>query len=179
MSKTMNKFLPELRARGGSFVLGNHREAHENNHGGEPISSRQGRSDQWRSHGSIIDAYARKSVGWRVSIFPHAGFVLDAPNRRFLNADQPRAGGSFTQRPRRQIFFDQTYQTVGRGRHRPLSPLVKVMTARWPRRSMACSTPKTSITAAHGVILSRSGIFHPPKPRQTTTPRRKLKPWPP
>jgi putative transposase len=26
----------------------------------------------------VIDAYARKIVGWRVSTFPHAGFVLDA-----------------------------------------------------------------------------------------------------
>lgn len=44
---------------------------------------RHGHSDQWRSHGSIyvafvIDAYARKIVGWRVSTSPHAGFVLDA-----------------------------------------------------------------------------------------------------
>jgi transposase InsO family protein len=44
---------------------------------------RHGHSDQWRSHGSIyvafvIDAYARKIVGWRVSTSAHAGFVLDA-----------------------------------------------------------------------------------------------------
>ena len=39
---------------------------------------RHGHSDQWRSHGSIIDAYARKIVGWRVSSSAHAGFVLDA-----------------------------------------------------------------------------------------------------
>jgi putative transposase len=26
----------------------------------------------------VIDAYARKTVGWRVSTSPHAGFVLDA-----------------------------------------------------------------------------------------------------
>ena len=26
----------------------------------------------------VIDAYARKIVGWRVSTSPHAGFVLDA-----------------------------------------------------------------------------------------------------
>jgi transposase InsO family protein len=29
-------------------------------------------------NGSLIDAYARKSVGWRVSTSAHAGFVLDA-----------------------------------------------------------------------------------------------------
>ncbi len=43
---------------------------------------RHGHSDQWRSNGSIyvafvIDAYARKIVGWRVSTSAHAGFVLD------------------------------------------------------------------------------------------------------
>lgn len=29
----------------------------------------------------VIDAYARKIVGWRVSTSPHAGFVLDAPEQ--------------------------------------------------------------------------------------------------
>lgn len=55
------------------------------------VAPRHGHSDQWRSHGSIIDAYARRIVvlrdlhanpfrvtAWRVSITPHAGFVLDA-----------------------------------------------------------------------------------------------------
>jgi putative transposase len=42
------------------------------------VAPRHGLSDQWRSHGSIIDAYARKIVGWRVSTSAHAGFVLDA-----------------------------------------------------------------------------------------------------
>lgn len=42
------------------------------------VAPRHGLSDQWRSHGSIIDAYARKIVGWRVSGSAHAGFVLDA-----------------------------------------------------------------------------------------------------
>ena len=37
-------------------------------------------SDRWRARPSpfIIDAYARKIVGWRVSTSAHAGFVLDA-----------------------------------------------------------------------------------------------------
>lgn len=42
------------------------------------VAPRHGHSDQWRSHGSIIDAYARRIVGWRVSTSAHAGFVLDA-----------------------------------------------------------------------------------------------------
>ncbi|HHX89642.1 MAG TPA: hypothetical protein GX700_07700 [Paracoccus sp.] len=31
------------------------------------VAPRHGLSDQWRSHGSIIDVFARKIVGWRVS----------------------------------------------------------------------------------------------------------------
>lgn len=42
------------------------------------VAPRHGHSDQGRSHGSIIDAYARKIAGWRVSTSAHAGFVLDA-----------------------------------------------------------------------------------------------------
>jgi transposase InsO family protein len=42
------------------------------------VAPRHGHSDRWRFHGSIIDAYPRKIVGWRVSTCPHAGFVLDA-----------------------------------------------------------------------------------------------------
>jgi transposase InsO family protein len=44
-------------------------------------SSRSGPcSDQWRTGPSpfVIDAYARKIVGWRVSTSAHAGFILDA-----------------------------------------------------------------------------------------------------
>ena len=42
------------------------------------VAPRHGHSDQWRSHGSIIDAYARRIRSWCVSTSAHAGFVLDA-----------------------------------------------------------------------------------------------------
>jgi transposase InsO family protein len=42
------------------------------------VAPRHCHSDQWRSNGSIIDAYARRIVGWRVSRSIEAGFVLDA-----------------------------------------------------------------------------------------------------
>ena len=42
----------------------------------------------------VIDAYARRIVGWRVSTTPHAGFVLDAlANRLSMNAARSRAWG--------------------------------------------------------------------------------------
>lgn len=57
---------------------------------------RHGLSDQWRSHGSIyvafvIDAYARRIVGWRVSTSAHAGFVLDALEQA-VHDRRPRKG---------------------------------------------------------------------------------------
>lgn len=44
---------------------------------------RQGHSDQWRSHGAIINDYVRKIVGWRVSLTGEA-----SPRHR------PRINGS-------------------------------------------------------------------------------------
>jgi len=45
------------------------------------VAPRHGHSDQWRSHGSIIDVFARKIVGWRVSTSMTTGLVLDALNQ--------------------------------------------------------------------------------------------------
>ncbi|GHG38729.1 IS3 family transposase [Paracoccus sp. KCTC 42845] len=45
------------------------------------VAPRHGHSDQWRFHGSIIDVFARKIVGWRVSSSMTTGFVLDALNQ--------------------------------------------------------------------------------------------------
>jgi putative transposase len=45
------------------------------------VAPRHGHSDQWRSHGSIIEVFARKIVGWRVSTSMTTGFVLDALNQ--------------------------------------------------------------------------------------------------
>jgi transposase InsO family protein len=42
------------------------------------VAPRHGHSDPWRSHGSIIDVFARRIVGWRVSTSMTTQFVLDA-----------------------------------------------------------------------------------------------------
>ena len=57
---------------------------------------RHGLSNQWRSHGSIyvafvIDAYAIRIVGWRVSTSTHAGFVLD-PQEQAVQERRPVKG---------------------------------------------------------------------------------------
>jgi putative transposase len=51
----------------------------------------------------VIDAYARKIVGWRVSTSAHAGFVLDAWNRPSMIAAPEGHGAGSPQRPRLAI----------------------------------------------------------------------------
>ncbi|GGF57010.1 hypothetical protein GCM10011402_06210 [Paracoccus acridae] len=45
------------------------------------VAPRHGHSDQGRFQGSIIDVFARKILGWRVSTSMTTGFVLDALNQ--------------------------------------------------------------------------------------------------
>ena len=45
------------------------------------VAPRYGHSDQGRFQGSIIDVFARKILGWRVSTSMTTGFVLDALNQ--------------------------------------------------------------------------------------------------
>jgi transposase InsO family protein len=56
------------------------------------VAPRHCHSDQWRSNGSIIDAYARRIVGWRVSRTAEASFVLDALEQA-IHARGPAKGG--------------------------------------------------------------------------------------
>ncbi len=44
----------------------------------------------------VINAYARKIVGWRVSTSAHAGFVLDALEQAVHDRRPPKAWGWFT-----------------------------------------------------------------------------------
>ncbi len=66
----------------------------------------------------IIDAYARKIVGWRVSTSPHAGFVLDALEQA-VHERRPIKGmvlhPSFGLRI--AIPVHQIHRTTGGGRH--------------------------------------------------------------
>ena len=41
----------------------------------------------------VIDAYARRIAGWRVSRTAHAGFVLDAWNQHFMRGGPSIAVG--------------------------------------------------------------------------------------
>lgn len=52
----------------------------------------------------IVDAYARKIIGWRVSRTAHAGFVLDALEQA-LHDRQPVAGGSLVHHSDRGVQY--------------------------------------------------------------------------
>ena len=66
----------------------------------------------------VIDAYARRIVGWRVSRTAHAGFVLDAWNRLCMTGGPASRWARASQRPRQPIRLDQIHRAPGRSRHR-------------------------------------------------------------
>ena len=92
----------------------------------------------------VIDVFARRIVGWRVSRTAHAGFVLDAleqalHDRRPVEGrpDPPQRQG------RRNTFRFATRNASPRPASSPPSAAsATATTTRWPRRSSACSRPR-------------------------------------
>ena len=61
----------------------------------------------------VIDAYARKIVGWRVSISPHAGFVLDALEQAVHDRRPIKGMGLVHHSDRGPVSVDQIHRTIG------------------------------------------------------------------
>jgi putative transposase len=57
------------------------------------VAPRHGLSDQWRSHGSIIDTFADRIVGWGVSRSAKTDFVLDALEQALHDRRPVQKGG--------------------------------------------------------------------------------------
>jgi putative transposase len=57
------------------------------------VAPRHGLSDQWRSHGSILDTFADRIVGWRVSRSAKTDFVLDALEQALHDRRPVQKGG--------------------------------------------------------------------------------------
>jgi len=142
----------------------------------------------------VIDAYARRIVGWRVSRTAHASFVLDALEQA-LHERRPRA--SFRPGGRNTSAFDTPNASP-----RPVSSPPSVVwatatTTPWPRASMLSTRPMRSIGAGlgekskplssppangstgsiTGASLNPLATFRQQKPRQTTMPRWTNRPW--
>ena len=149
----------------------------------------------------VIDAYARRIVGWRVSTSAHAGFVLDALEQAVHERRPTEGDGAH---PSLAIAARNTCRSdTPSGSATPASSLLSAVsetatTTHWPRRSTACSRPRSSIAAALGaaskpsnmqpsngstgsttaVCSSRSGTSLRQKQRQTSTQLWKPKTWP-
>ena len=98
----------------------------------------------------VIDAYARRIVGWRASRTAHAGFVLDALEQA-LHERRPVQGGGLIHHSRsgQPIRLDQIHRAPGRGRHRALGRQRRrsATTTRSPRPSTASTRPRSSTGA--------------------------------
>jgi hypothetical protein len=103
----------------------------------------------------VIDTYARKIVGWRVSSSAHAGFVLDAVEQAVHDRAPERAWGWFiTATGARKADSTCPCATPSAWR-KPVSTPRRAASATgattpWPRRSMACSRLRSTTDAAHG-----------------------------
>ena len=142
----------------------------------------------------VIDAYARRIVGWRVSRTAHAGFVLDALEQA-LHERRPVHGGGLVHHSDRgvAIRLDPLHRAPGRGRHRALGRQRRRQLRQRSRRddqrplqgrgdpsarpmahaSRPSSSPRSngSTGSTTAGCSSRSATSRPPKPRRATMPR--------
>ena len=147
----------------------------------------------------VIDTFARRIVGWRVSRTAHAGLVLDALEQALHDRRPVRSGGLVHHSDRGSQYVSNTPSAWPR----PASNLrwaasAVLTTTRWPRRSTASTRPKLSIDAGRGATSKRSSSPHwngwigstiaggwsplatsrQPRPRNATTPQSRSRRWP-
>ena len=97
----------------------------------------------WLYVAFVIDVYARRIVGWRVSSSMRTDFVLDAPEQA-LYARQPERDGSLVATPTggRNTSASATPSDWPRPVSSPRwAAKVTATTTRWPRRSTGCTRP--------------------------------------
>lgn len=148
----------------------------------------------------VIDAYARRIVGWRVSRTAHASFVLDALEQALHERRPAHRGGLVHHSDRGSQYVSIRYSerlaeagiepsvgSVGDSYDNALAETInglykaEVIHRRGPWRSFeavefATLTWVTGSTTAG--CWSLSATFRRPKPRSTTTPCWKNQPWP-
>jgi len=147
----------------------------------------------------VIDVFARRIVGWRVSRTASAGFVLDALEQA-IHQRRPAQDQlvHHSDRGSQYLSIKYTERLQRRRSPRRSAASATVTTMHWPKRSMGCSKQKSFTDEVHGVASmpwnmppsngstgsttaacwNPSGISRQPKQRQTSTQLWKDHTWP-
>jgi putative transposase len=98
----------------------------------------------------VIDAFARRIVGWRVSRTAHAGFVLDALEQA-VHQRRPGAGlVHHSDRGSQYLSIKYTERLAEAGIEPSVGSVGDSYDNASPRRSTASSRPRSSTAVAHG-----------------------------
>ena len=101
----------------------------------------------------VIDVFARRLIGWRVSRRATAGFVLDALEQA-IHQRRP-AQDQLVHHSDRNLYRSSTPNGCQRRRSPRLSAVSGIpMTMPWQKPSMACSKLRSSTGAGHGAALT-------------------------
>ena len=100
----------------------------------------------------VIDAYARRIVGWRVSRSAHAGFVLDALEQALHDrSPYPAAGSSITATGACNTCRSNTPSASPKpALNPPWAASATATTMPWLKRSTASTRPRSSTGAGRG-----------------------------
>jgi len=148
----------------------------------------------------VIEAFARRIVGWRASRTAHAGFVLDALDQALMIGGPSIVAGWFTTptaaRNMCPFAIPNDWQRRASSRLSEASATVTTMLS--PKRSTVFTRPRSSIGEDHGetskpwssprsngstgsttaAFWNPSGIFRQPRQNNDTTPCWTRQPWP-
>ena len=102
----------------------------------------------------MIETYARKIVGWRVSTSAHAGFVLDALEQAVHNRRLGKGMGLVHHSVCGSQYLSIRYseRLAKAGSNHRWAASATAMTISWPRQSTACSKPRSSIDVDPGAV---------------------------
>ena len=127
----------------------------------------------------VIDAFARRIVGWRVSRTAHAGFVLDALEQA-LHERRPIRGGGLVHH---EAGIEPSVGSIGDSYDNALAETInglykaEVIHRRGPWRRSSSPLSNGSTGSTTGGSWSPSETSLRPKPSNATTPCWNNRPW--
>lgn len=104
----------------------------------------------------VIDVFAHKIVGSRVSTSMTTGFVLDALNHAICKRDLSGDLVHHSDRGSQYLSLRYTERLAEAGIDPSVTAWTTRMTTRWQKAQSACSKPKSSTSWARGNRLGRS-----------------------